>query len=261
MRARVFKFCIHLESCQVYCGKENRDAEINICLLFPFLLLSISHSNVIHRELFVKDSSGTTAPRILKFDTNVGYDLLHCIREHEPPAAYHFFYLSIFLPPSQIFCYRFLSFYESRSLQVSYTHWEWPSLLWDRKPRCRDLFCHLFPFFPFFISHSNVIHREICVKDISGTTAPRILKFGTNVGYDFVLCKRESPFCCSFFFLFVHFSFSNKTFRHRTLSSWVFKFCIHLERCQVYCGKENEDAVINFCHLCPFFHLSHHCNT
>ena len=97
MRAKVFKFCVHLESGQVYCGKGNQDAEINFCLLFPFLLFSISHSNVIHREICDKDFSGTTAPRILKFGTNVGYDLLHCVRENQPPDAYHFLYLSIFL--------------------------------------------------------------------------------------------------------------------------------------------------------------------
>ena len=67
MRAKVFKFCIHLESGQVYCGKENQDAEINCCLLFSFLLFSISHSNEIHRDICVKDFSGTTAPRILKY--------------------------------------------------------------------------------------------------------------------------------------------------------------------------------------------------
>ena len=81
----------------MYCRKENQDAEINFCLLFPFLLFSISHSSVIHREICVKDFSGTTAPRILKFGTNVGYDLLHCVRENQPPDAYHFLYLSIFL--------------------------------------------------------------------------------------------------------------------------------------------------------------------
>ena len=97
MRAIVFKFCIHLESGQVYCGKENQDDEMNFCLLFPFLLFSISHSNVMHREICVKDFSGTTTPRILKFGTNVGYDLLHCVRENQPPDAYHFLYLSIFL--------------------------------------------------------------------------------------------------------------------------------------------------------------------
>ena len=58
---------------------------------------SISHSNVIHREICVKDFSGTTAPRILKFGTNVGYDWWHCVRENQPPDCFHFLYLSIFL--------------------------------------------------------------------------------------------------------------------------------------------------------------------
>ena len=94
MRARVFKFLIHLESGQVYCGTENQDAEIYFYHLF--FHFSISHSNVIHREICVKDFSGTTAPRILKFGTNVGYDLLYCVKEN-PHAAYHSLYLSIFL--------------------------------------------------------------------------------------------------------------------------------------------------------------------
>ena len=76
MRARVFKFLVHLESGQVYCGTEKQDAEIYVYHLFLF---SISHSSVIHREICVKDFSGTTAPRILKFVTNVGYDLLCCV--------------------------------------------------------------------------------------------------------------------------------------------------------------------------------------
>ena len=70
-----------------------------------------------------KDFSGTTAPRILKFGTNVGYDLLYCVKENQPAAAaydcliYPFFFLS-----KQIFCYKFLSFYGSQSLQILYTH-------------------------------------------------------------------------------------------------------------------------------------------
>ena len=32
----------------------------------------------------------------LCFGTNVGYDLLYCVRENQPPAIYHFLYLSIF---------------------------------------------------------------------------------------------------------------------------------------------------------------------
>ena len=67
-----------------------------LALFFSFLLFSISHS-VIHREICFKDFSGTTTPRLLKFGTNVGYDLLHCVRENQPPDAYHFLHLSIFL--------------------------------------------------------------------------------------------------------------------------------------------------------------------
>ena len=44
---------------------------------------------------FVEDFSGITAPRILKFDKNIGYDLLYRVRENQHPHAYHF-YLSIF---------------------------------------------------------------------------------------------------------------------------------------------------------------------
>ena len=113
-----------------------------------------------------------------------------------------------------------------------------------------EIYFFLFPFFLFSISHSNVIHREICVKDFSGFTAPKILKFGTNVGYD-MLCKRESACCCLSFRLFVHFSFSPiklfVTEFSAPITVRVFKFCLHLERGQVYCGKENQDGVINFC--------------
>ena len=98
MRARVFIFLIHLESGQVYCGTENKDPQIYFYLLFPCLLFSISHSSVIHREICVKDFSGTIALRILKFGTNVGYDLLYCVKENQhAAAAYHSLYLSIFL--------------------------------------------------------------------------------------------------------------------------------------------------------------------
>ena len=46
---------------------------------------------------FVKDFSGTTEPRILKFGTNVGYNLLYCVRENQPPPPYHSLYFFIFL--------------------------------------------------------------------------------------------------------------------------------------------------------------------
>ena len=97
IRARVFKFCINLERGQAYRGKENQDAVINFCLLFRFFLYSISHSNVIHKEICVKDFSGTTGPMILKFGINVGHDLLYYVKQNQHAAADHSLYLSIFL--------------------------------------------------------------------------------------------------------------------------------------------------------------------
>ena len=57
-----------------YC-KQNQGAEIYFCLLFLFFPFSISHSKVINMEIFVKDFSGTTWPWILKFGTNIRYDM------------------------------------------------------------------------------------------------------------------------------------------------------------------------------------------
>ena len=37
---------------------------------------------------FVKDFSGTTVPRILKFGTNIGYDKLYCVLKNQPQMAY-----------------------------------------------------------------------------------------------------------------------------------------------------------------------------
>ena len=42
----------------------------------------------------VKDFSGTTAPRILKLVTNIGYDL-YCVSQNQRARAYHSLYLSI----------------------------------------------------------------------------------------------------------------------------------------------------------------------
>ena len=79
MSATVFKFCIHNEYNQVYYCKQNQDAEIYFCLLFSIFRFSISHSNVINMEIFVKDFSGTALPRILKFGTKIRYDKLYCV--------------------------------------------------------------------------------------------------------------------------------------------------------------------------------------
>ena len=46
---------------------------------------------------FVKNFSGTTVPRILKFGTNIEYDKLYCVIKNQPHMAYQSLYLSIFL--------------------------------------------------------------------------------------------------------------------------------------------------------------------
>ena len=48
-------------------------------------------------EIFVKDFSGTTRPRISKFGTNISYDKLYCVSKNQPHMAYQSLYLSIFL--------------------------------------------------------------------------------------------------------------------------------------------------------------------
>ena len=119
-------------------------------------------------------------------------------------------------------------------------------------------FYHLFSIFPS-LPLMKYIYREICVKDFSGTTALRILKFGTRVGYDLLYCVKETQHAALIIRFICPFSFSPiKLFITEfsaPIIARVLKFCIHLERGQVYCRKENQHSVINFCPLFPFFHF------
>ena len=97
--------------------------------------------------------------RILKFGTNVGYDLLYCIKENQHvlliiPLICPFFFLS-----NQIFCYKFLN-----TLRVA-------KYIVGEKTKLR----YILPSSLFSICHSSVVHREICDKYFSGTIAHRIL--------------------------------------------------------------------------------------
>ena len=47
-----FRFCIHLEGGQVYCVKENQDANVYFAFLFKFSFFSIFHSYVMHMDIF-----------------------------------------------------------------------------------------------------------------------------------------------------------------------------------------------------------------
>ena len=103
-------------------------------IVFIFFCSNVCLSVCVNFFFSVKDFSGTTAPRVLKFYTNFGYDYLCCVRENQHPHACHSFYLSIF------------------------------------------------SFFPI----------KFFVLDFSGTTAPSILKFCTNIGYDSLYLVREN---------------------------------------------------------------------
>ena len=61
----------------------------------------------------VKDFSGTTAPKILKFVQTLG---MTCVLMLIFSLICPFFFFS-----SKLFCHRFLSSYESQSLQILYT--------------------------------------------------------------------------------------------------------------------------------------------
>ena len=142
-------------------GQKTKMMRFTFTIFFHFSFFSISHSNVIHREICVKDFSGTTAPRILKFGTKVGYDLLYCVRENQHAAAYHSPYLSIFLfSPSKVSVTNFLAFMRPRVFKFC-IHIKSGQVycVTENKTEIYSAF-----FFLFSISHSNVIHREICDK-------------------------------------------------------------------------------------------------
>ena len=65
-------------------------------LPFPCVCVCVCVSLCVN-FFFVKDFSGTTVPRILKFGTDIGYDKLYCVIKNQPHTAYQSFYSSIFL--------------------------------------------------------------------------------------------------------------------------------------------------------------------
>ena len=111
----------------------------------------------------------------------MGYDLLYCVRENPHAHAYHIVYLSIFLllqytiydsnfsAPKRVRIFKFgIHLQKIEVYCVKENH--------------DDIFVlPSFSLLLFSISHSSVMHREICVKNFSETAAPRILKFSTNI--------------------------------------------------------------------------------
>ena len=141
--------------------------------IFPF---SISHSKVINTEIFVKDVSGTTSSRILKFGTNIRYDRLYCVYKNQPHMAYQSLYLSSFLSFQQFFHLISVASISEKVFKFCFKlHNENNQVYYCKNNQDAEIyFCFLCLFFLFSISHSNVMNMEIFVKDFSGTTLLRI---------------------------------------------------------------------------------------
>ena len=66
-------------------------------IVFIFSVTMCEFLCVCKLFFFIRDFSGTNSLRILKYGTNVGYDLLYCVKENRPPGTYHSLYLHMFL--------------------------------------------------------------------------------------------------------------------------------------------------------------------
>ena len=115
-------------------------------------------------------------------------------------------------------------------------------------------------------SNKIIIVIKYFVKDIFQRAAsPRILKFPKNIGYDLLYCVRENQHTHAYhilylsIFVFLQYKFFITDFS-APKTARVFKFCIHLQKIEVYCVKDNHDAQVSFAFFLPFSHLSLQCN-
>ena len=109
--------------------------------------------------------------------------------------------------------------------------------------------CNLPSFFHFVaLFHLSLQYREICVKDLSRTTTPRILKFGIKIGcFLFGVRDNQHPQAYHSLYLSVFFFFSHEIFVadfSALIRARVFKFCMHIQRVEEYCIKETHDGEI-----------------
>ena len=92
---------------EVSCVQEKHNAIISFGFFFPFSFFSITYSSVMHRKICFKYFSGTTAPRISKFGSKIGYDHLYRVWKKQHPHVYHSLICPFFFS-NTIFCLRYL---------------------------------------------------------------------------------------------------------------------------------------------------------
>ena len=78
----------------------------------------------MHREICVKQFSGTTASKFIKLGTNVRYYQLYCVSEYQHLHAYHSLYLCCFPFSPKYFVSYFASPMGARVLKFLYTSTE-----------------------------------------------------------------------------------------------------------------------------------------
>ena len=114
----------------------------------------------MHREICVKQVSGTTAPTIFKFGTNIRYNQLHCERENQNPHAYHSFYLSIFLSLQKKLCsLDFSGTIRPRILKVSTIIGFY---LYCTRENQHPHAYHFLYLSIFYLSHAYIRHMSYC---------------------------------------------------------------------------------------------------
>ena len=153
-------------------GKKTKILWLIFAFFFRFSFFFISHSNVIHRKICDKDFSGTTVPRNLKFGTNVEYGLLYCVKENQMLLLIVPLFVHFSFSPSKFSVTHFLASMRARVFKFC-IHIESGRVYCGTENKTEIYSAFFFPFFS--VSHSNVIHREICDKYFSGTISHRIL--------------------------------------------------------------------------------------
>ena len=111
----ILKFCTNICYLLLYRVRENHISMLIIPFICPFFSFSPIRS-------FVKYFSGTTAPRILKFCTNISYFLLYRVRENHISMLIIPFICPFFFFSNKIFRQRFLRSYESQSSNFEYIY-------------------------------------------------------------------------------------------------------------------------------------------
>ena len=129
------------------------------------------------------------------------YDKLYCVKENQPPPAYHSLYLSFFLSLQLKFCNRFLSSYKSYGIQTFYTSRGWPSILCKRNNEVYIYCFLLFPFSFFSISHSYVMLVENFHQRFRRNNF--VLNFSTKLGYVKLYCAIENHAYIPCYFLYL----------------------------------------------------------